>query len=194
PDLVSESDSEDEDETSNNERQYHGQVGNTYVCNPITREYVILPRPQYTRSIHVINNYSFGVDLLTNEHKVIWMFLGTRPRSLPSSLSYLLEAEVFTFGTGQWRRLGHVPHCINRSNGLFINGCVHWIVSDKHSPEKICSFNIDNVTFELFPSPPSIELEDDDFQYQNLGILNGCLSLCDSFSSEHELTVWVMKE
>ncbi|GJV78455.1 hypothetical protein Tco_1510039 [Tanacetum coccineum] len=117
------------------------------------------------------------------------MFLGTRPQSLPSSLSNLLENEVCTLGSGQWRWIGHVPYCINGSNGLFINSCVHWIVSDKHSPEKLCSFNIDNETFELLPSPPFIEIEDDDFHYQNLGILNGCLSLCDSFSSKLELTV-----
>ncbi|GKE18974.1 F-box associated domain containing protein [Tanacetum coccineum] len=122
------------------------------------------------------------------------MFLGTRPQSLLLSLSNLLEDEVCTLSSGQWRRLGHVPYCINRSNGLFINGYVHWIVSDKHSPKKLYSFNIDNETFELFPSPPFIEIKDDDFHYQNLGILNGCLSLCDSFSSELELTVWVMKE
>nr|GEV86396.1 F-box associated domain, type 1 [Tanacetum cinerariifolium] len=39
------------------------------------------------------------------------------------------------------------------------------------------------------------QVEDDDFRYQNLGILNGCLSLCDSFSTPKlELTVRVMKE
>jgi F-box interacting protein len=91
------------------------------------------------------------------------------------------------------RRLGHVPYLINASNGLFLNGCVHWIVNDKHSPERLCSFNIDNETFELFPSPPSEEIVGD-FGYQNLGILNGCLSLSDSSLLEPDFTIWVMKE
>ncbi|GKA77602.1 F-box associated domain containing protein [Tanacetum coccineum] len=169
--------------------QYRDEVVNSYVCNPITREYVILPRPQYVGSISLINNYGFGVGLLTKEYKVVWIFLGST-----SSLPFLLEAEVCTLGTGQWRRLGRIPYWINRSGGFFLNGCVHWIVNDKQSPEKLCSFNIDNETFELFPSPPSKEIADDDFHYQNLGILNGCLSLSDSSSSENEFTIWVMKE
>ncbi|GJU11629.1 F-box associated domain containing protein [Tanacetum coccineum] len=203
PDLVSESDSEDEDEdeTVNLERSgvlyrdevvnslfYRGnplypekEVVKSYVCNPITREYVILPRPQYVGSIPVINNHGFGVGLVTKEYKVVWIFLRSA-----SSLPFLLEAEVFTLGTGQWRRLGRVPYWINRGGGFFLNGCVHWIVNDNDSPEKLCSFNIDE-TFELFPYPSFKEIEDDVLQYQNLGILNGCLSLSGSSSSENDL-------
>ncbi|PWA46030.1 F-box associated domain, type 1 [Artemisia annua] len=247
PDLVSESDSEDEDETVNLVRpgvlkcleikgeldtshlhhdivmsldlnitpifnkntkilqvgsvnglvclsQYRDEVDNIYVCNPITREYVILPRPQYVGLIPVINTFSFGVGLLTKEYKVVLIFLGSISQNPTSSLPYLLQAEVCTLGTGQWRRIGHVPYWINASNGLFLNGCVHWIVNDKHSPERLCSFNIDNETFELFPSPPSEEIVGD-FCYRNLGILNGCLSLSDHPSLlELEFTIWVMKE
>ena len=98
---------------------------------------------------------------MTKEYKVVWIFLGTILRNPTSSLPYLLEAEVCTLGTGQWRRLGRVPYVIDASNGLFLNGCVHWIVNDKHSPERLCSFNIDNETFELFPSPPSEEIVGD---------------------------------
>ena len=84
--------------------------------------------------------------------------------------SFLLQAQVCTLGKGQWRQLGHVPHRLKVSRGTFLNGSIHWIVLDEDSREKIYAFDIDNETFQLFPSPPG---KLGCIRYQTLGVLNG---------------------
>ncbi|KAL8195412.1 hypothetical protein R6Q57_025815 [Mikania cordata] len=148
----------------------------TYTCNPVTREYMTLPRHNYYREGYAIIVYGFRVGLQTNEYKVIRIFQGDIPPN-PTSTSRpsLLEGEVYTLGSGQWRRLGHVPYWLDWSNGPFLNGHVHWIVWDEDSLEKICAFDIDNETFELFPSPPLETITESQVHFQRLGILKGCL-------------------
>ncbi|GKD60388.1 F-box associated domain containing protein, partial [Tanacetum coccineum] len=97
------------------------------------------------------------VGLRTKEYKVIRIIQG----NITAETTYpqVLVAEVYTFGRGKWRRLGHVPYWISGSHqGAFLNGCVHWVIRDRNTPEKLCSFNFDKETFQLFPSPPSEEL------------------------------------
>ncbi|XP_076942011.1 F-box protein At3g07870-like [Bidens hawaiensis] len=167
---------------------------NTYICNPITREYMTLPRQQYYRKGYAIIVYGFGVGLRTKEYKVIRTFQGDIPPN-PSSTSRpsFLEAEVYTLGTSLWRSLGRVPYWLEGWDGPFLNGRAHWIVCDKDSPEKICTFDFDDEKFELLPSPP-FEVTNDEHQmhYQSLGVLKGCLCASDIYGSH--FTIWVMKE
>lgn len=173
--------------------QFGPRVDNTYICNPITREYMILPRQQYYREGYAINVYGFGVGLQTKEYKVVRTFQGNIPPDQTSgSRPSLLEAEVYTLGTGHWRSLGHVPYWREGYDGPFLNGHAHWIVVDKDSPEKICTFDFDNETFQLFPSPPSEPIEESHIRFHSLGILKGCLCQVDTFDSQ--FMIWVMKE
>ncbi|GJW79372.1 F-box associated domain containing protein [Tanacetum coccineum] len=146
--------------------QYLNNNDNTYICNPITREYMILPRQKYYKKGPADVVYGFGVGQLTKAYKVIRVFQGDKPPKPASSRPRLLEAEVYTLGTSECRHLGH------------------------DSPEKLCAFDIDNETFQLFPSPPCEET--DPIRLQSLGVLNGFLSQCDT--SDWEFTIWVMKE
>nr|GEV52131.1 F-box associated domain, type 1 [Tanacetum cinerariifolium] len=82
------------------------EYDNTYICNPVTKEYAILPRQNYYR--------------------------------IAPANKHMSEAEVYTLGTGQWRRLGHVPYWIGGSTGgTYLNGCAHWVVRDHDTPEKL---------------------------------------------------------
>ncbi|GJW94933.1 F-box associated domain containing protein [Tanacetum coccineum] len=163
---------------------------NICICNPVTSEYTILPLSQRTKFTNTMIVYGFGIGLLTKEYKVIQIFQGDISLNATSSRPRLLEAEVYTLGKGQWRQLGHVPYRLEVSHGTFLNGSIHWIVLDEDSPEKLYAFDIDNETFQLFPSPPKEKL--DYIRYQTLGVVNGCLSQC--YTSYSEFTVWVMKE
>ena len=166
------------------------EYDNTSICNPITKEYVILPRQKYYRIAPAGIVYGFGVSLHTKEYKVIRIFQGNI--TAETTYPHISQAEVYTLGTGLWRRLGHVPYWFSGSpGGAFLNGCVHWVVLDRDSPEKLCSFDFDNETFQLFPSPPSNELVGD-IRYQTLGILHGFLSLTDT--SHYKFNIWVMKD
>ncbi|GJY79157.1 F-box associated domain containing protein [Tanacetum coccineum] len=72
------------------------------------------------------------------------------------------------------------------------DGHVHWIVRDENCPEKICAFNFDNETFKLFPSPPFDAAKEHSISLRSMGVLNGCLSQCDS--TYNDVTIWVMNE
>ena len=121
---------------------------------------------------------------------MVRIFQGDKPPKPASSRPRILEAEVYTLGTGKWRHLGHVPYWLEKFHGPFLNGCVHWIVLDEDSPEKLFAFDIDNETFHLFPSPPCEDW--DRIRVQSLGVLNGFLSQSDT--TDREFTIWVMKE
>lgn len=173
--------------------QYGPKSDNTYICNPITREYMILPRQQYYREGYAMIIYCFGVGSLTQEYKVIRIFQGDIPPDpTSSSRPSIVEAEVYTLGTCQWRSLGHVPYLLNGWSGPFLNGNAHWIVLDRDSPEELCTFDFDKETFELFPSPPVEIIEESQMHFQSLAVLKGCLCQSDTFESQ--FTIWVMKE
>nr|XP_043630963.1 F-box protein At3g07870-like [Erigeron canadensis] len=173
--------------------QFGPKVDNTYICNPITREYMILPRQRYYRKGYAIIVYGFGVTLKTNEYKVVRTFQGNIPPDPTSgSRPSLLEAEVYTLGMGHWRSLGQVPFWCSGFDGPSLNGHAHWIVIDRDSPEKLCAFDFDTETFKLFPSPPCEYIEESYNHYISLGVLKGCLCQADTFDSQ--LTIWVMKE
>ncbi|KAL8239355.1 hypothetical protein R6Q59_015922 [Mikania micrantha] len=169
---------------------------NTFICNPITREYIILPRQEYYRESQAIIVYGFGIGLQTKEYKVVRIFQGDIPPKPghETSRPSLLEAEVYTLGSGQWRSLGHAPYWLSGFHGPFLNGKAHWLVLDQDAPEKLCTFDMDNETFELFPSPPCEATEDSNvIHFQSLAVLNGCLCQSDS-QYDSQFTMWLMKE
>ncbi|KAK9074102.1 hypothetical protein SSX86_006699 [Deinandra increscens subsp. villosa] len=175
---------------------------NTYICNPITREYLSLPRKKYYKDGHAngVIIYGFGVGLQTKEYKVIRTFRGRIPpkpcetsRQSLGLQNLVQEAEVYTIGTGQWRSLGHVPYCLSGQHGPFLNGNAHWFLLDKDSREKLFTFNFDKETFQLFPSPPCDAMDDEEIDCQSLSVLKGCLCQCDTYYAE-EFRFWVMKE
>ncbi|KAJ9551541.1 hypothetical protein OSB04_015586 [Centaurea solstitialis] len=151
------------------------QHDNTYICNPVTREILILPTPQYHKHLSAIIAYGFGVSSLTGEYKVVRALNRIRSR-------------------GQWRTLGGVPFWLYGSEvGVVLNDRCHWILSEyEDAPERICTFDLNTETFELFPSPPFEAVEEVDDHVQSLAVLKGCL--CMSDGNDAHFTIWVMKE
>ncbi|KAJ9552139.1 hypothetical protein OSB04_016184 [Centaurea solstitialis] len=174
--------------------QHSREHDNTFICNPVTREILILPRPRYYKQDFRRIFYGFGVSSLTGEYKVVRTF----KRKLPLSGNKLshpcdLEAEVYTLGTGQWRNLGRVPYRVDGFSGLFLNNRCHWILSvNEDSLERICTFDLNTETFQLFPSPPFEAIQENCFPIQCLGVLKGCL--CKSEAEDFKFTIWMMKE
>lgn len=155
-------------------------------------EYMMLPRHEFFSECDETVIYGFGVGTLTGEYKVIRTFLMHIPPNPESSRPNLLEAEIYTLGSGQWRNLGRVPYWLDGYEGPFLNGHVHWIVRDQDLPEKLCTFVIDNETFQLFPSPPFDAMKERKINFHSLGVLYGCLCQCDSRFTD--VTIWVMKQ
>ncbi|KAJ9551811.1 hypothetical protein OSB04_015856 [Centaurea solstitialis] len=163
-------------------------LDDTYICNPITREYMLLPRQHSPTDGFPEVVYGFGVSSLTGEYKVIRAFQA-RPN--------VLEAEVYTLGTGHWRSLSPIPvtYLLNTSkqfHGPFLNNSCHWIVDYSKDPrDNILTFDLDTETFQLLPSPPESGQRKRCY-VQSLSILKGCLCKLNTYHSE--LTIWVMKE
>ncbi|KAJ9551827.1 hypothetical protein OSB04_015872 [Centaurea solstitialis] len=156
-------------------RQTSRRLANTYICNPVTREIIIIPQ-YYDRDV-TVNAYGFGVGSLTREHKVVRTFKRKLP--LDGKKSYrisVLEAEVYTLGTGQWRRLGGVPY--------WLDGSKFGVVLNDH---------LRNVSIiPINPYPPCEAIEVTDSHRHSLAVLKSCLCICDA--EDFKFTIWLMKE
>ncbi|XP_071727486.1 F-box/kelch-repeat protein At3g06240-like [Rutidosis leptorrhynchoides] len=151
---------------------------------------MILPNQIQSTEGNIVNSYGFGVGSLTEEYKVIRVFqdIGLSKR--------VLHAEIYTIGTRKWRNLslGHLTYSLDGLNGTFLNNHVHWNIRHyEDTSENICSFNIDNETFQLFPSPP-VSLDENTYTNRILGVVKGCLCYSYYTRTTCEITIWVMKE
>ncbi|GLT55059.1 hypothetical protein SLA2020_282120 [Shorea laevis] len=106
--------------------------------------------------------------------------------------------EIYTLGSGAWKRSEHVPPARHRSLfGTFVNGALHWLVKLPNGSLLIRSFDLENEKFQTIPLPSSTVFHAS-FKRSNLGILGDCLCLSSivmSASSDWDIhDVWVMKE
>ncbi|XP_071730056.1 F-box/kelch-repeat protein At3g06240-like [Rutidosis leptorrhynchoides] len=134
--------------------------------------------------------YGFGVNSLTGEYKVMRVL-----QPITGSQAVLVVVDIYTIGSGQWRRVGLLTYYIYGHSGTFLNNHIHWNIYDyEDTLEKICTFDINNETFQLFPSPPLVGLEEDIYINRMLGVLNGCLCYSCCTRTSCVFTMWVMKE
>ncbi|XP_057793504.1 F-box/kelch-repeat protein At3g06240-like [Salvia miltiorrhiza] len=186
-----------------------------YVCNPITREYVevhfpeeliqpcpedeedevdpeILEEPVYDD--HQSVTYGFGVSKITGKHKVVRISHGFVTdqggrRIIPKSVCH-----VHTLGTGSWRHVesGAPFEYSERTSCVFLNGTLHWIVSDSYSKLWISCFDLEEERFRTFSTPPIYDESHD--LLAGLSTLGDCLCLCDNTGEDGETVIWLMKE
>ncbi|XP_026441608.1 F-box protein At2g23160-like [Papaver somniferum] len=145
----------------------------TYICNPITREYVMLPE--------IVKRFGtsrgakgFGYVSSTNEYKVVTVMF---------EYWGFVEAYIYTLGSGNgWRNLGKFKFGSEAhlwEQGIFLNGAIYWwdkllkmIVTFDLAEEKFC---------EHLSPPASFDSGNDDFRnYCRLWVLDGCLCFAGS--------------
>ncbi|KAG8378378.1 hypothetical protein BUALT_Bualt08G0131300 [Buddleja alternifolia] len=162
-----------------------------YICNPLTREYITLPKPEGVVRYPSVVTHGFGISPISGEYKVVRIFHERELEPITSSCLGVpySECQVYILGTGKWRSIGECPFVYNsRSIGLFIEGNLHWLIQDLEGHELISCFDLENEVFQPFPPPfPGRKIQG------SLGALRGCLCLCDN-SSEIDIDIWVMKE
>lgn len=90
--------------------------GATCICNPITREYILLPDHKYIRKSYSYPTYGFGFFEASNEYKVVCFYERDLLSTEGSDKSW---CEVYTLGTSMWRSLGHVPFLVSAYNTTF---------------------------------------------------------------------------
>ncbi|OVA09219.1 F-box domain [Macleaya cordata] len=157
-----------------------------YICNPITREYVNLPK------FVIKNEYAnvrivcgFGYVPSTNEYKVVRIFYGTPDIGL---------VQVYTLGSGHgWRNKGEISYSFRHtwplSPGMLANGALHWLLNNEL---KIVAFDLADEEFHLVPSPPCI-VSNHRFESFELRVLRGWLCFVhqkDVFNED----LWFLKK
>lgn len=169
-----------------------------HVCNPITREYIILPDDKCSKSsVNEIVTRGFGFVEASNQYKVVTLYLGSNKS----------ECKVYTLGTGMWRSLGHLPFFENGLQdgrvdagswggtwfGIFFAGKLHWLAkqSSTHN-EMVYTFDLKKESFQLTASAPQVD--SDLTTFRTLGTLGGYLCICDSTPEAELVDIWMMKE
>lgn len=162
-----------------------------YICNPLTREYFTLPKPQGIVRYPSVVTHGFGVTSMSGEYKVVRIFHERvlHPRTGSCVRVPYSDCQVYTLGTGVWRSIGGAPFAYDsRLIGLFFRGNIHWLIQDLEGYDLISCFDLENEAFKPFPPPfPGRKL------LGSLGVLRDCLCLCDN-TSHFEIEIWVMKE
>ncbi|OVA19374.1 F-box domain [Macleaya cordata] len=128
-----------------------------YIFNPITREYINLPRFNIKKRTDYWTGHmvcGFGYHPTTNyEYKVVRIYYcGKRP---------IGEVQVYTLGDGRgWRKKGKIPWSLSTmihtktypppSPGILANGALYWM----NKEQKIVAFDLADEEFRVVSPPP----------------------------------------
>ncbi|KAI3952869.1 hypothetical protein MKW98_005096 [Papaver atlanticum] len=152
----------------------------SYICNPITGEYVNIPRVIKRDNIVDYSEFivcGFGYHPSTNKYKIVKIHY--------TKTTHLGQVEVYTVGSGSgWRETGTTSYSLRPSMGAFegmpdyrspfgtlANGALHWL----NKEGKILSFDLAKENVYLLQSPPFVRSTNDHVDSFRLKILGGCL-------------------
>ncbi|KAM7495148.1 hypothetical protein LguiB_029757 [Lonicera macranthoides] len=170
-------------------------IGNnpSFVCNPITGEYIIIPKPNEDVRMESVKYSGLGFCPNTKQYKVLRMFYEL-DGDLPN-LTLHRMAEIHVLGSDLWRGIGRAPLSPHRgSYAAFLNGALHWDCDDHYSLDFIVSFDFVSERFGKIPPPPHFGEKHKERKAEiSLGVLGEHLYLCDA-TSALQIDVWLMKE
>ncbi|KAI3834192.1 hypothetical protein MKW92_043982 [Papaver armeniacum] len=153
-----------------------------FVCNPVTGEYVNLPRCGAKEKDFPIGITSgIGYDYFNNVYKVVvtihnMLELELRPNRL----------QVYTLGdVNGWRNIG-IPYNISREC-IYIDGSLFWLHRDRCN---IVAFDLTDEVFELLPTPPFYNPKCT--YYKKLHVLKN--RLCVVVRRYPNLEIWFVKK
>ncbi|KAJ1389594.1 F-box-like domain superfamily [Sesbania bispinosa] len=171
------------------------------VCNPVTGEFIRLPKATRIDKIHQGPIYAgFGFQPKTNEYKVIRMLHRYVQIPNPGHIREWewvfegMDVEMHTLGTSTWRHVGVDPRRFTALRfPTCVNGALHWI--NYGGKSSILCFNIESERFQPFPSLPHVLENNDeinDIDTVSMGELRGSLYICAA--SSFTIRTWVMKK
>ncbi|XP_047979034.1 F-box protein CPR1-like [Salvia hispanica] len=154
-----------------------------YICNTITREYIVLDHPKEN------DYFEFCVSEISGQYKVICIC-----KTLDT-----FSFQVYTLGTGIWRPIdtgGASGLSFNSAGHALCNGNLHWEVEDLVTPYfRICGFDIETECFTIFSPPPSLPADGPIELHVQLAVLRNCLCLSYTHDYDYDVVViWMMKE
>ncbi|XP_026393215.1 F-box protein At3g07870-like [Papaver somniferum] len=151
----------------------------TYICNPITGEYVNFPGLPWEEKLQSMV-CGFGYHHSSNKYKIVRIYyIENQP---------LGKVQVYTLGSGiGWKDLGKTTYSLRYSwqihpFGIFANGALHWLDMEQN----IVSFDLAEEKFYLLPPPPffpAVTLQN----YFKLRVSGGCLCFF------HQIKTWISR-
>ncbi|KAL4312527.1 hypothetical protein GQ457_01G046080 [Hibiscus cannabinus] len=158
-----------------------------YICNPLTKDSVELPKLSSESGI-----LGFGFSPTTKEYKVLDIIYQRKmPRSNSLLAPFQSKVRIFTLGDSQWRSLGMVPYqFVVRQSQVTVCGRLHWISQEVRTKDRIISFDLTAEQFQAVPLADHMNLERRFFE---LVALRGHLCVAAS-NVDCGLDIWVMKE
>ncbi|XP_026417485.1 F-box protein At3g07870-like [Papaver somniferum] len=159
-----------------------------YICNPITREYVMLPKPKKDTYVG-----GFGHVSSTGEYKVV----GIHIHRSKFHKSGFAQVYVYTLGSGKgWRNLGKFKSEFDilsswDTAGIVANGAIYWQDIDS---EIILTFDLAEEKFSENLSEPPLP-QDIGWLNHGIGVLNGFLFVVMGLKGEEDglNDVWLLK-
>ncbi|XP_057950378.1 F-box protein At5g49610 [Malania oleifera] len=163
---------------------------NILICNPATREVLLLPRAASSRE-----EYSIGLafDRKTNEYKVFWFFNAAR-----KSHHKHYKCEIYSSITGSWKSIGSVAHfpmrslpikcCPLSSSHVCIDGTAYWFISSKDDPSIPGSI----LAVDMEENFRTVSLPQDVTELSFLVELEGFLSLVSIYIDEKIVQTWIL--
>ncbi|XP_026442043.1 F-box protein At3g07870-like [Papaver somniferum] len=134
------------------------------ICNPFTKQYVLLPQIRKNTDDDLFWSFGFGYVSLTNEYKVVGIYV--------SLLTKYVEVHIYTLGSGNgWRDLGkfNLEFSPRRDNeyehGKFSNGAIYWI------GREIVTFDLIEEKFCKHLAPPPMP-PNTNLQNHTIGVLD----------------------
>ncbi|XP_026397712.1 F-box protein At3g07870-like [Papaver somniferum] len=174
-----------------------------YICNPVTREYILLPicneKCQQGRNV-----FGFGYNDKTNEYKVVRIYYESEEHTEPG------QVQVYTLGAGTgWRNKGEIAYASQTNNshspGMNADGEVYWLHQGmprtergKSNTGRVVAFSLANEMFRLLPTPPYYTtlpscLKMAVFVYYQIQVLGGCLCFIHKKGYD-TINVWSFKK
>ncbi|KAJ4838867.1 hypothetical protein Tsubulata_010903 [Turnera subulata] len=144
-----------------------------FICNPITRECVILPLSRL-KSFVVSHQIGFGFDKLSQKYKIIREYRTSNNKNES-------QFQIITLGESSWRQLNPPPNVSvsQLDAAVFWNGSLHWVVDFKTGNESILALDLSDEKFHTIPFP-KFRFSG---EYFELLVLRGSLTIV-----EHEST------
>ena len=122
-------------------------------------------------------SYGFGYDSHTNDYKVVAIRKSNN------------QVKVYSLNTGIWKKVGHFPDAYLLDDGVFLNGCIHWLDHLPNNLPNIVSFDLQKETYSQISHPRYDEGEN----MLDLGVLGDRLCMLSSYDQKAETDIWVMQ-
>ncbi|PWA56261.1 F-box associated interaction domain-containing protein [Artemisia annua] len=120
--------------------------------------------------------YGFGYESYTDDYKVVAVCKSNN------------KVKVYSLKTGIWKKVSDFPDANLLQDGLFLNGCIHWLDYLPNNLPNIVSFDLLKETYSQVTHPRYDEGE----KMLELGVLGDRLCVLSSYAEKALTDIWVM--